>query len=163
MIPVNQICRGPDASKLAGISTGAVQKRVNEGLLVPVMGGKGRGSRRFFSFQQILATRLHHECIEAGVDPAIARKVFKAIEGLPNLEELVESGRHYLVGDGDHLNEQPMTLAESRDWYSARQNAKAESDAKGPVSLEFRIDFGLTWRCLKPLMIERAAAQQRAK
>lgn len=161
MVSVNQICGGPDASRLAGVSHAATKRRVAEGILMPIIGRKGRGSRHFFSFQQVLAMRVHHECIVAGIDPTIARQVFQAVESLPNLEELVESGRHFLAGDGEHLVERPMTFAEARDWYLARQEAKSEAEPTGPVSLEFRVNFGLTWRCLKPLLVDRAAAQQR--
>lgn len=96
-----------EASKLTGIPYGRLDYWARSGFLKPgVAGAKGRGSRRFYSFRDLVALRAAKELREMGVPLQTLRKVvgyLRRAKGLENpLAEarLVVSGSDVLLVQG---------------------------------------------------------------
>lgn len=162
-VPTNRVCRSAIAAELSGVSPAALHKRISdERLFVPVIDCEGKGTRRWLSFQQVLALTKHRELLEIGVNREAARQVAQLIAAIEDVDALVDQGKHFLITIGEDVYDEPLSLAGVHEFMADMHGLarKFLPDEGRPVAVATVCDFGMTWRALRPLLVARAGQQK---
>ncbi len=160
MVAVTEICPTPDVAEIVGCRRTTLQNRIREGVILPVLKSAGKSHVQYFSFREVLGLRKYEEMRQIGVSEAAAKEAIRVIAQIDDIDAQVESGRHYLVITLGNVYPTALTATGVQTFIADWRALVAEHAADKPVEnfAVFVVDFGMTWKLLKPMLQERAAA-----